>query len=211
MILIIFIHGELRQFVQVEQFRRPIMKSAPILALSLCLLAASGGVSAQSTDHTHVAGMDHGAMHGAALPTEPGQGAFAAIAEIVAMLAADPATDWQAVNITVLRDHLVDMDRLVTHARVTSRNVPDGLEMTIAVQDRDDSAVLRMVPAHGPVLASETGWTSDVTDAGDTLIWTVTDPAATARIRALGFFGLMATGDHHRRHHLGIATGKQVH
>lgn len=185
------------------------MKCIPTLVL--CLFAASGGASAQSTDHMHDTGEDHSGFHSPAAPTEPGQGAFAAIAEIVAILAADPVTDWQTVNITALRDHLVDMDRLVTDAEVTSRSVPDGIEMTIAVPDRSDSAVLRMVPEHAPFLAAETGWNSSVTDTGDALVWIVTDPAAVARIRALGFFGLMATGNHHQPHHLAIATGQSVH
>lgn len=179
--------------------------------LVLCLFAASGGALAESSHMMHTSGMDHGAFHGPTVPTEPGQGAFSAIAEIVAMLSADPATDWQSVDITALRDHLVDMDRLVTETEVTSRPVPDGIEMTIAVPDRSDSAVLRMVPEHAPFLAAETGWSSSVTDTGTALVWTVTDPRATAQIRALGFFGLMATGNHHQPHHLAIATGQSVH
>lgn len=105
------------------------MKSTPILALSqslsLWLLAVPGGASAQCVDQMHDPGMDHAAMYGAAVLTEPGQGAVAAIEEIVAMLAADPA--------------------------------------------------------------------------------------AVMRIRGPGFFGLMAAGDHHLRHHLGMATGEPVH
>ena len=187
-------------------------------ALTLCLLIVPGVASADAaTRHMSHAGRGAEMMHETdggveqAVPTEPGQGAFAAIAEIVAMLAADPATDWQAVDITTLRDHLVDMDLLTTETQVTARDVPGGLEMTIAVPDRSRSAALRMVPEHAPFLADETGWSSRVADTGDTLIWTVTDPQATAQIRALGFFGLMATGNHHRRHHLAIATGRMVH
>lgn len=190
-----------------------MMKSMRVLML--CLLTVPGvaaaGTAAQTMTHAgHSAGMMHdGAAQ--AVPTEPGQGAFAAIAEIVAMLAADPATDWQAVDIAALRNHLVDMDRLITETQVTAREVPDGLEMTVAVPDRLRSAALRMVPEHAPFLAAETGWNSSVTDTGATLVWTVTDPQATAQIRALGFFGLMATGSHHQRHHLAIATGQMVH
>jgi hypothetical protein len=192
-----------------------------IRAFTLCLLIVPGAATADvATQHMNHVGnsteMTHNMhdMHGGAeqaMPTEPGQGAFAAIAEIVAMLAADPATDWQAVDITTLRDHLVDMDLLVTETQVTAREVADGLEMTIAVPDRSRSAALRMVPEHAPFLADETGWKSRVTDAGDALVWTVTDPQATAQIRALGFFGLMATGNHHHQHHLAIATGRMVH
>ncbi len=43
-------------------------------------------------------------------PKEPGQGAFATIAEIVALLTSDPKTDWSKVDIAGLREHLIDMD-----------------------------------------------------------------------------------------------------
>ena len=186
------------------------------IALALCLLMASVAAAAEDIAEQHMNHTGHSAamMHDDAaqtVPLEPGQGAFAAIAEIVAMLAADPATDWSSVDITTLRNHLVDMDLLVTETQVTARELPDGLEITVAVPDRSRSAALRMVPEHAPFLAAETGWNSGVTDNGDALVWTVTDPQAAAQIRALGFFGLMATGNHHQRHHLAIATGRMAH
>ena len=146
------------------------------------------------------------------LPSEPGSAAFAAIAEIVAMLTADPQTDWSRVDIDALRTHLVDMDALVSGAVQRSEPVPGGLRMHIDRDGRAGSAVLRMVPAHAPVLAEETGWQSEVS-VGDEITWTVTGPgpADQQRIRALGFFGLMATGDHHRQHHLALARGETAH
>lgn len=43
----------------------------------------------------------HQAMHGGAAKnsTEPGQGAFATIQEIAAILEADPSTDWSKVDL----------------------------------------------------------------------------------------------------------------
>jgi hypothetical protein len=40
---------------------------------------------------------------------------------------------------------------------------------------------------------------------------TTADAGAVARIQALGFFGLMATGDHHRMHHIAMAKGEAAH
>jgi hypothetical protein len=37
------------------------------------------------------------------------------------------------------------------------------------------------------------------------------DPAVVARIKGLGFFGLMASQDHHREHHLMMALGEDAH
>lgn len=167
----------------------------------------------KSTTTTHTDGMDHSAMadHGAAMPSEPGQGAFAAVSEIVVMLSNDPNTDWSRVNIGALREHLVDMDMLITNAQVTSRDVENGIEMRINLAELGGGAASRMVPAHGPVLQGEVGWQSDVTVGEDEITWRVVSAGNTDKIRALGFFGLMAVGDHHRAHHIGMARGDMVH
>ena len=46
------------------------------------------------------------AGHSMGGPQETGQSAFAALAEIVAILQADPETDWERVDIAGLRRHL---------------------------------------------------------------------------------------------------------
>ena len=199
-----------------------------ILPAALLALAAGGAAFAQGMTHSGMAGMTHGAAMPDApaaaapaaaapvatapaaaerLPREPGQGAFAAIAEIVAMLASDPATDWGRADIGALRDHLIDIDDLMREAAATAREIPGGLEMTVATAGRGGAAAARMVPAHAPALAAETGWRSVARAEGGALVWTVTSGRDAARIRALGFFGLMATGSHHRAHHLAIVTG----
>jgi len=155
-----------------------------------------------------------GAQGGAAaktIPTEPGQGAFAAIAEIVAMLRDDPHTDWREVDIEALRDHLVDMDMLVTETQLSAKSIDGGLEMQISLAGRGGAAAGRMVPMHGPFLARATGWKSDVQQGADAIVWRVTSADDAAQIRALGFYGLMGVGQHHQVHHLGIATGQMMH
>ena len=97
-----------------------MLKPALIL---LGLLPAAA--PAQSASHSHTHGAGH--AHGAALPTEPGQGAFAALSEIVALLSADPATDWSRVDIAALHAHLMDMDRLMTDSQPVRTPVPGGL------------------------------------------------------------------------------------
>jgi hypothetical protein len=183
------------------------------LAVVAGLLAAP--VSAQSSNHSHVEGMTHADMQmsetDVVLPTEPGQGAFAAISEIVILLGADPSTDWSQVDITGLRDHLVDMDGLVSGSVVVVRDIPGGLEMLLDLGAPGNDAASRMVPAHAPFVQAQSGWDSAVVQDGDRLIWTVTSNAGETQIRALGFFGLMATGDHHRAHHLAMAKGGMMH
>lgn len=144
-------------------------------------------------------------------PTEPGQGAFAAIAEIVAILQANPKTDWSRVNISALREHLLDMDNLVSHAEVTTQDIPNGVRFSIQTGGKDGGAAGRMVPAHAPVLAGETGWVSVARTEGNVVFWEVRSEQNAEMLRALGFFGLLAVGWHHQEHHLGIASGEMVH
>ena len=144
---------------------------------------------------------------------EPGQGAFAALAEVVSALAVDPETDWSRVDVDALREHLVSMDRLVLDAAVETETVDGGYRFSVSGEGRTRRAIREMVPAHAAVLAAGTPWTVEATTTADgaTLIARSDDPAERRRIGALGFFGLMATGDHHRPHHWAVATGRPMH
>lgn len=110
-----------------------------------------------------------------------------------------------------LRRHLLDMDRLVSDTAVTETELPDGASM-MAMGDAETIATLRrMVPAHAAQLARDERWTVKTAELenGIELHVTSDDPAVVARIRGLGFFGLMASQDHHRAHHLMIALGEE--
>ena len=183
--------------------------------VTLAQATAASTEAASTEGHEHTEGMTHDMsgmdMDAGSIPTEPGQGAFAAVSEIVAMLEADPDTDWTTVNIPALSEHLVDMDMLITNAEVTTVDVEHGIEMTISLSGLGGGAASRMVPAHGPVLGGETGWDSTVEMTDTTATWLVVSADNVDQIRALGFFGLMATGDHHRAHHIGMAKGAMVH
>ena len=166
-----------------------------------------------AAQHANHAGHVMSQPEASELPSEPGDGTFAALIEIVAMLSADPDTDWTRVDIDGLREHLVDMNQLVIGASVRSEPLPDGIRMRIGTTGRAGEAASRMVPAHAPFVATETGWQSEVAREDDEIVWTVTaaDTGPVARIQALGFFGLMATGDHHRMHHMAMARGQTAH
>ena len=186
------------------------MRVFKVTALST-ILAASGWVSMNWAADGH-----HGhAKHAAATeqPLEAGLAAFAAIAEIVALLDADPDTDWSTVNLTALREHLVDMNELTLEATVSEEMLADGIEIMVAGEDRTRVAIQRMVPAHASELDVMAGWfaSAETTAEGAKLIVTSPDPAMQAKIIGLGFFGLMTTGNHHQRHHIAIARGQPVH
>lgn len=190
------------------------MPSLKMILTIVFLVVLPFAAVAQEHD-VHHAGMDD-AMDAAApavLPTEPGQGAFAAIAEIVALLSADPSTDWSRVNIEALRDHLVDMNQLTLNATVETKIFDDTVQFQVSGVGRTFDAIRSMVPAHAGELASTTDWdvTAQLTDTGAVLSLSSQDAHEISKIAALGFFGIMATGAHHQAHHFLIATGAGVH
>ena len=179
------------------------------MRLALTTLALIASVEAAPA----IAQMDHAAHGGAPVLTEPGQGAFAALSEVVRLLEGDPTTDWTAVDLDPLRDHLVDMDRLVRDAEVSVERAPDGLRARVTGDPATMASAARMVPAHADQLAAEPLWRVSSEVDADAVVLDVRsdDPDQVAKIAALGFFGLMASRDHHRAHHLAIATGDDPH
>lgn len=155
----------------------------------------------------------HGHRADPTKPIEAGQSAFAAMGEIVTILEADPATDWNKVDLSALRQHLVDMSWLTLDADADETPLDNGLAITITGADRTLDAIHRMVPAHAIELDHMQIWSASAESLPDgaKLIVTSTDPVVRARIQGLGFFGLMATGSHHQEHHLAIARGESVH
>ena len=164
--------------------------------------------------------MDH-SMHAAAmaectpLPTLPGQAAFGALGEVVRLLKADPKTDWSRVNIEALRQHLIDMDEVTMRARATQRSVAGGVDITVAGTGRTAAAIKRMVVSHAHALGETPDYVATAQETADGARLTVTakdlgNTQVVARIRGLGFAGLMTEGDHHAVHHLAIARGESV-
>lgn len=153
------------------------------------------------------------AHHGTDGPSETGQSAFAAIAEIVQILSDDPDTDWAKVNIQALRDHLVDMERVTTEANVRVQSEDRIVEFIVSGKGDAADAIGRMVLAHTPMLEMATGWvvTAAPSTNGATMLIEVDTNLELARVRGLGFFGVMTIGAHHQAHHLQMALGKDPH
>ena len=150
---------------------------------------------------------------GAALPVKAGQDAFAAIQEIVAILEADPATDWNKVDLAGLRRHLVDMHEITLNAEVVERDVPGGFEARVTGAGRTAAAVRRIVPAHARFVGGDGALRVSVQELPDgaVLIATTSDPQGVVRLRGLGFFGLLVGGHSHQAHHLALARGGDPH
>jgi hypothetical protein len=157
----------------------------------------------------------HGMMMGSEAsgqPVLPGQEAFGTIQEIVRILEADQATDWSKVNISALREHLIDMDQVTMRSATTERTLDNGVEIAVTGEGRTLDAIKRMVPAHVREL-SQLGWNAKTEDLanGVKLTVTSTDAKQVTKLRALGFMGIMVQGSHHQQHHLMMAKNEFVH
>lgn len=160
-------------------------------------------------DHQHTPGMQHPA---AAIPKESGQSAFASIAEIVKMLDADPRTDWSKVNVEALRQHLIDMDEVTMRAAVRTELVDGGAAFLVTGSGRTFEAIRRMTRSRAQTGDAAAAIRMSVADIDGGVRFTAiaanpSDARAVARIRGLGFIGVVSLGDHHAPHHLGIANG----
>jgi hypothetical protein len=162
--------------------------------------------------------MPHGPMSAgsaASEPTLPGQDAFGAMSEIVRILDADPRTDWRQVDLERLRQHLIDMQEVVLRADVRASSLPGGLAMDVTGAGRTEQAIRAMVTPHAAELDLLPGLAAKVEPipGGVRLTVTARDPAderATARVRGLGFIGLLTLGAHHQPHHLAMARGEAM-
>ncbi|MGM0584105.1 MAG: hypothetical protein ACQEUZ_05590 [Pseudomonadota bacterium] len=189
------------------------------LALTAGLAAALTGAQAQHADQRHGdghgAGSAGGAAHApaAASPREPGEAAFAAIAEVVARLRAEPETDWSRVDVAALRRHLIDMSNVTLRARVEAQDLPGGARFRVWSPEPDVAdSIRRMTLAHARTMDGAGGWRMEAEPREDGAVLEVRGEAAdAAQIRALGFVGGLTVGMHHQAHHLAIATGRRPH
>jgi hypothetical protein len=205
-----------------------MFKAATIaLSLGLAALLTTPPLLAQSPPATPTPGhqMGHPMRHHlpghhttaptAGAATLPGQDAFGAIAEVVRLLEADPGTDWSRVDLERLRQHLIDMNEVVLRSEVKSSSVPGGLAMEITGAARTEQAIRAMVAPHAVELDRMSEWAARTESIPGGLRLTVTsrtpeDAKAVARIRGLGFIGLLVQGGHHGPHHLAMAKGEAL-
>ena len=152
--------------------------------LAAAILSLPPQAHAQQPAHEHSAGMTHGHHEmtdegsGGVVPSEPGQSAFAAIQEIVAMLDSDPETDWSKVDIEALRQlsasvaesdrHLFEVEPAILW-RMTSRgyqgqrdyaadNPPYGVTFHVWIASKpEDKPVLTIHDVTGKELATVEG------------------------------------------------------
>lgn len=179
----------------------------------LILVFSTGSYAEEPLHHEHVVAAS--SSSNATPLTAPGNDAFAAIQEVVRKLMANPDTDWSRVNLERLRRHLVDMDNFTLHVEVVSQKPVDGgVEFTVrpAIPDAEGS-LDRLFAAHPRILKQESGWDMQVKriQGGYTARVTSDNVADVAKIRGLGYIGIVAFGTHHQLHHWQMATGINPH
>jgi len=128
-------------------------------------------------------------------------------------LEASPDTDWSHVDIDLLHSHLVDMDNVIMRSSVEREHIPGGAKFTITGDDRTAASIQRMVKAQTGMPGQSGEFTYAYEPSPNGATWTVTGSGAAEeqKIRALGFYGLIAGGAHHQAHHLMLAHGRIPH
>lgn len=187
-----------------------MLKSIVTAAALMLPLAAQ----AQPVAQAHNSGMSH-VEHRVgnerakdASVREPGQGAFAAIQEIVSLLESDADTDWTKVNINGLRQHLIDMDNVTLRAEVTATSIAGGKRYLVTGAGAIRDSVDTMIKGHAETMDGVNGMNIS---AATMMTVTVAEPADLSKLEGLGFMGVMALGTHHQEHHLMIAKGEAPH
>ena len=201
-----------------QRFKRNMgLFSRLTLTSHLALLLASTSLAAQTATKQPSSHLQQNAIvvNQAVIrqPTQAGQGAFATIAEIVQLLQNNPTTDWSKVDIAALQVHLVDMHQVTLQSKVTRQYSDNKVIFTIEGTGDTIASIQTMVSAHTGEIAATTPWHSNVQNItrGVVLQMTADNPAELQTLKALGFYGVMATGSHHQAHHFLLAKGTSAH
>ena len=143
---------------------------------------------------------------------EPGQSAFAAIAEIVTKLESNPNTNWNVIDIKGLREHLRDMNKVIIDAVTVAKEIDGGMQFTVTGGVDVKSSIRRMTLAHATFMNNVNGWEYKAKKVdGGAVVTVLVPPQDQAKIKALGFFGMIASGSHHQLHHWKMALGQNAH
>jgi hypothetical protein len=188
------------------------MKAIP-LVFAVALLMPTGGLADEKTSGNHE-GMKHSSVAtDDVLPAETGQSAFAAIQEIVALLEANPRTDWSKVNIESLRQHLIDMNNVTMDAVVVTSQTGDGLQFSVSGEGAVAASIRRMIMGHVKTMNGVDGWkfTAEPFEKGAVMSVTPPGQISMSKLRALGFIGIMTRGMHHQQHHWMLANDMEPH
>ncbi len=177
-------------------------------------------VMPMASAHMHHANMDHASMMNhsqvaaPAILTESGTDPFATLQEVITALKASPDTDWEKVNIEALRLHLVEMQDMTINVQVKQQRIDNGFQAVVTpTTNRAVKSLTNVLSGHPAQMKAETGWDMQVQNNRGVFTLTVTTKKTqdVAKIRGLGYIGVMAYGNHHQPHHWAMASGDNPH
>ena len=183
-------------------------------------IAAMTIVMPMASAHTHHANMNHAAMMGhntaptQVVLTESGTDPFATLQEVIAALESNTNTNWEKVNIEALRLHLVEMQDMTINVDVKQQHIDNGFQAVVSPTTSNAvKSLTRVLSGHPAQMKAETGWDMQVQINNSVFTLTVTTDNAkdVAKIRGLGYIGVMAYGNHHQPHHWAMASGDNPH
>jgi hypothetical protein len=183
-------------------------------------IAAMTIVMPMASAHTHHANMNHAAMMGhntaptQVVLTESGTDPFATLQEVIAALESNTRTNWEKVNIEALRLHLVEMQDMTINVDVKQQHIDNGFQAVVSPTTSNAvKSLTRVLSGHPAQMKAETGWDMQVQINNSVFTLTVTTDNAkdVAKIRGLGYIGVMAYGNHHQPHHWAMASGDNPH
>ena len=146
--------------------------------------------------------------------TESGTDPFATLQEVITALESNANTNWEKVNIEALRLHLVEMQDMTINVDVKQQHIDNGFQaMVTPTTNRAIKSLTRVLSGHPTQIKAETGWDMQVSNNNDVFTLTVVSKKAheVAKIRGLGYIGVMAYGNHHQSHHWAMASGDNPH
>jgi hypothetical protein len=215
------------------KFNKKLIYSTTALALALALALAIVILSQNHntmnySDMNHTSGMEHSSdlnlnansadhtmvRNANSVLTESGTDPFAVIQEAIALLEANPATDWSVVNIDALRSHLVAMQDMTLNVTVEQQPINLGfIAVVTPTTNRALESMIQVLSVHPSQMKNETGWDMTVTNNNGVFTISVTTDQLldVEKIRGLGYIGIMAYGNHHQPHHWAMASGEDPH
>ena len=209
--------------------KKLIYSAAAVIAIAAAIVILSQNHKTMNySDMNHTSGMEHSSdmnlnsnsadhttgRNANSVLAEAGTDPFAVIQETIALLEANPATDWSVVNIEALRSHLVAMQDMTLNVTVEQQPINLGfIAVVTPTTNRALESMTQVLSAHPSQMKNETGWDMAVTyNNGVFTISVTTDQLLDVdKIRGLGYIGIMAYGNHHQPHHWAMASGENPH
>lgn len=104
------------------------------------------------------------------------------------------------------------MNAVTLEARIANAPVDGGMRFDATGDGPVQGSIRRMVVAHAATMNGVDGWTlKAVPIDGGASLTVLAPPKDAAKLKGLGFFGVLTLGMHHQMHHLMIARGQCPH